>query len=643
MQLFRKLRKRKRLCCSGCRVKCRIAAFGKRFAVLHNFITHLQMRKIEGMVAVCQHPYSFAGIWIFHLLNRNRGLAVSHLIGARFIGKIGKDNTIQTHIRNRIGHILSERSAVAVFDISVLLVDRNRLVREIPDKAALETRVFIDIVPELLEVSVAVALCIRIFAHDERAEIGIVCHHILKPAHRRIHWADNVGNIILRVAGLILNVSCFVVFADPAVHRGMIRPGTGFISKGPQDDGRMVFITQYHTGCTLQISGCPLSGCTELSAVTVRLKICLVDKVNAELVTQIIPFHGIRIMAGTNSVEIQAFHHSNFFSHLLLRNGTSRLGAKIVAVYAADHKAFAIQGQNTVAVDFHLTEADLAALDINRLILFVLQLDNEGIKCRGLCSPECRVLYRSSNGCDKFRHQIEAALSKRSRSRLGYFVLFCIIQRHFGMILAVQRFGVVRPDRDRESSFRVIRVCEQCLCLVVQDVLHRFRYEADIAVDTGQMPVILIFQVSTVTVAHYLYSEGVRSLLHIFGDVKFRVHFAVLGIPHLFSVDPEIEAGLHTAEIDEKLSADIVCWNLKGSEIAASQIFLRYVRRIQLVGAFGNLDLKCFAVCLPFERIQHIGVNRLSISLQFPVGRHRNRIPCCVIEILFIKCFHRFR
>lgn len=133
-----------------------------------------------------------------------------------------------------------------------------------------------------------------------------------KPAHRRIHWADNVGNITLWVAGLILNVSCLVVFADPAVHRGMIRPGTGFISKGPQDDGRMVFITQYHTGCTLQISGCPLSGCTELSAVTVRLKICLIDKVNAKLVTQIIPFHGIRIMAGTNSVEIQAVSSQQF-------------------------------------------------------------------------------------------------------------------------------------------------------------------------------------------------------------------------------------------------------------------------------------------------------------------------------------------
>ena len=77
-------------------------------------------------------------------------------------------------------------------------------------------------------------------------------------------------------------------------------------------------------------------------------------------------------MTGTNSVEIQAFHHSNFFSHLLLRNGTSRLGTKIVAVYAADHKALAVQGQNAAAVDLHLAEADLAALDINRLILFVL-------------------------------------------------------------------------------------------------------------------------------------------------------------------------------------------------------------------------------------------------------------------------------
>ena len=28
--------------------------------------------------------------------------------------------------------------------------------------------------------------------------------------------------------------------------------------------------------------------------------------------------------------------------------------------------------------------------------------------------------------------------------------------------------------------------------------------------------------------------------------------------------------------------------------------------RDRLVGAFGNLDLKCFAVCLPFERIQDV-------------------------------------
>ena len=58
-----------------------------------------------------------------------------------------------------------------------------------------------------------------------------------------------------------------------------------------------------------------------------------------------------------------------------------------MAVYAADHKALAVQGQNAAAVDLHLAEADLAALDINRLILFVLQLDNEGVKCRSLCSP----------------------------------------------------------------------------------------------------------------------------------------------------------------------------------------------------------------------------------------------------------------
>ena len=348
-------------------------------------------------------------------------------------------------------------------------------------------------------------------------------------------------------------------------------------------------------------------------------------------------------MAGADSIEIQSFHHSDFFSHLLFGNGTSRLGTEIVAVDTADDKALAVQCQNAAAVDFHLTEADFAALDINGFVLFVLQFDNQSVKIRSLCGPECRVLYRSSYGCNEFRHQIEAALREWFGNHLGYFVLLCIVQGYFCMVFAVQRFGVVRPDRNGKGGFRVIRMGKQCLCFVVQDVLHRFRYEADIAVNAGQMPVILVFEIRTVTVAHDLYREGICSLFHVLCDIELSVYLAVLGIADLFSVDPEIEAGLDTCEIDEKLSVDIVCRNFKGSEIAARQVFLRYVRRVQLVGAFCDFNFKGFAVSFPFEWIQHVGVNRFSIALQLPVGRNRNRIPFCVVESFFIKCFCGFR
>ena len=285
----------------------------------------------------------------------------------------------------------------------------------------------------------------------------------------------------------------------------------------------MVLVTQYHAGCSLQICSCPLWGCTELSAVAVCLKVCLIDKVDTELIAQIVPFHGIRVMTGTDGIEVQAFHDGDLFAHLLLGNGTSCLSAEIVTVHTTDDKAFAVQGQNAAAVDFHLTEADFAALDINGFVLFVLQLYNQRIECRGFCCPECRIFYRSSYGCDKFRHQIEAAFRERFGNHLGYFVLLCIIQGYFCVVLAVQRFGIVRPDRNGKSGFRVIRVGKQGLCFVIQDVLHRFRYEADIAVNAGQMPVILILEIRTVTVAHHLYGKGIRSFFHVLCDIELSV------------------------------------------------------------------------------------------------------------------------
>ena len=158
------------------------------------------------------------------------------------------------------------------------------------------------------------------------------------------------------------------------------------------------------------------------------------------------------------------------------------------------------------------------------------------------------------------------------------------------------------------------------------------------------MPVILILQVSTVTVAHDLYGKGIGSFLHIVGNIKFCIQFTVLGIPHLLSVYPEIEAGFYASKVDQQLSSHIICRNVKGAEITARQVFARHVRSIQFIRSFCNFQFKFFcSVVFPFERIQHIGVNRFSISLQFPVRWHWDFVPGSVVKSILIERFHLLR
>ena len=183
------------------------------------------------MVTVYQNPGRFTRIQISGLFDGNRRLAVSHFISARLIGKICKYNAVQTHIRNRIQHIFSKCTAVPILDMTVLFWNCNCLVCKIPDKAALETWIFINVIPEFLEVSITVALCICILAHDKRTKIGVIRHNIFQPAHRWVHRADNIRNVPFRISGFILYISGLIIFTDPAMHRCVVCTCAGFISK----------------------------------------------------------------------------------------------------------------------------------------------------------------------------------------------------------------------------------------------------------------------------------------------------------------------------------------------------------------------------------------------------------------------------
>ena len=158
------------------------------------------------------------------------------------------------------------------------------------------------------------------------------------------------------------------------------------------------------------------------------------------------------------------------------------------------------------------------------------------------------------------------------------------------------------------------------------------------------MPVILILQIGAVTIAHHLNCNGIFPLAHIFCNIKFRINLTVLRIAHHVTVDPQIKAGLHTAEINKNFTAHIVLRQHKGTAVAAGQILFRHKRRIQFTLSPDNLHLKAGTGILSFKGIQHICVNRLSITVKLPVGRHWHISPSGNIKILPVKSvFHRLR
>ena len=99
-------------------------------------------------------------------------------------------------------------------------------------------------------------------------------------------------------------------------HFPEITAGGGFISQRPHQNRRMVFVPcnhPYHTG---NISGLPgriirdpgiISGQFKPMAFQIRL----IDQIHAVEVTQIIQIVGIRVMTGTDSVDIKLFHQDN--------------------------------------------------------------------------------------------------------------------------------------------------------------------------------------------------------------------------------------------------------------------------------------------------------------------------------------------
>ena len=149
---------------------------------------------------------------------------------------------------------------------------------------------------------------------------------------------------------------------------------------------------------------------------TMRLDVRLIHDIKAITVTEGIPHRVIRIMACTDSIDIQAFHNLDILNHICFRHYISLIWVHFVPVGSLDEDRLAVHQKLSVA-DFHIPEAELQgscfclALVIERvrIICFVKSRYIECIKPRSFRTPLLYIWNKHLSPCcilsDRALHQ----------------------------------------------------------------------------------------------------------------------------------------------------------------------------------------------------------------------------------------------
>ena len=125
---------------------------------------------------------------------------------------------------------------------------------------------------------------------------------------------------------------------------------------------------------------------------TMRFQICLIDHIDSILIAEFIDQRCIRIMAGTDRIDIVLLHDLKVFAKLFFGNMTSAHRTEFMTVDTLEYDTFSIQCHDAV---FHLESSESNFLR-NHFLKFsglVINLQIQVVKLRILCTPEYRIFH----------------------------------------------------------------------------------------------------------------------------------------------------------------------------------------------------------------------------------------------------------
>ena len=132
--------------------------------------------------------------------------------------------------------------------------------------------------------------------------------------------------------------------------------------------------------------------------------------------------------------------------------------------------------------------------------------------------------------------------------------------------------------------------------------------------DTGCAELVLILQIATVAPLQDQHGQGVFTLFHLVRDVKFGGGVRHLVIAQVLAVQPCVQAGVSTFEIQIGSGGVLVGSVVEFGDIASAGVFVGYIR----------------GICR--ERITNVRVLVLIVTVVLPDAGHRNGVEIIGVE-----------
>ena len=282
-------------------------------------------------------------------------------------------------------------------EVAVLVIFGKCLIYPVPDESALEMVILVDVFPLKVERTGRVTHRMRIFRRTYRTARRLFSHspepviiRILRYDHIRIPFKFSsfvtyraVHAVLFKSLDLVI---CIVEVASVST----------LVTEREDRHAGIVPSTEIHVADAVDMVGIPLrlvsEGLVKVVEHSVALDIGLRIDIESKAVAEVIEHTRLRIMAGSDTIDIVLLHQFKVLKHPFTAHIMSCVRICLMKVHTLELDRLSVDIED-ISLDLKTAEAHIEAC------IFTLYTEKESIELRSLGSPLPHIFHDSLHHC----------------------------------------------------------------------------------------------------------------------------------------------------------------------------------------------------------------------------------------------------